>query len=71
MAHKRTWYNKYIGYQFCYNGRGITLLDTFHFEGDNGKKSAGFEMKFEDERYSFVCDLKSFKEYISQTVLPE
>ena len=71
MARSRKWYNRLIGYEFSYNGRGIILTDIFYFE-DNGKiTGTGYEMKYSDTGETFICDYSVFKEYISQTDYPK
>lgn len=71
MAHRRKWYNRLIGYEFCYNGRGIILEDVFYFEDDNSANtSTGYAMRWADEEQEFICDYKTFKEFISQTDYP-
>lgn len=71
---ERKWFERLIGYEFNYNGRGIILLDIFYYEDENGKiTGTGYEMKWSDdtEDYGFICDYATFKEYISQTDYPK
>lgn len=69
MARKRTWYTKYIGYQFADGG---ILKDVFFFEDDNGKVTGtGYEMYYPDTKKSTVMDYKTFKAIADSTALPK
>lgn len=63
---KRTWYKKYIGYHFQYNGKGVRLIDIYYWE--NGKATYEFEY---DDGTGVITDTKGAKELFSQTDLPK
>lgn len=68
---KSNWFDKLIGYQFCYNNREFYLVDTFDLENDNGKvKCKGYGIKWCDTEDYEECNYKEFKNYISQTNYP-
>jgi len=71
MARARKWYERLIGYEFCYDGRGIILEDVFYFEDEGKITGTGYAMRWADEDTEFICDFKAFKEYISQTNYPK
>lgn len=65
---KRTWYKKYIGYQFADGG---ILEDVFRFEDENGKPtSTAYQMYYPETGKRCIMDYKVFKEIAHQTCLP-
>lgn len=69
MERARTWYKKYIGYQF---GDGGILKDVFFYEDDNGKPAGtGYEMYYPESKKSCVMDYKTFKRIADATDLPK
>lgn len=67
---KKQWYEKYIGYCFNNNGKETILNDIYVYE--DGRKCYDLSEKQKDGTYNnYICDYKTFKEIVKQTVLPK
>ena len=68
---KRTWYQKYIGYEFNDNGRAVVLTDVFYFEDEGKVTGTGYEIKDSKTGETQVLDYTAFKAIVDQTNLPK
>lgn len=70
---KRTWYKKYVGYEFTdKDGRPVVLTDIFYFEDDGKITGTGYEVHYTDTDKWEVMDLQSFREdVVKYTNLPK
>lgn len=69
----RTWYKKYIGYEFCdKDGRPVVLNDIFYFEDEGEITGTGYEVHYTDTDEWATMDLQSFRnEIVKYTDLPK